>query len=313
MTERSQVPLLVIGYQRTDSVVEILDSAISSGVSHVLISIDAPKYRDQSSMNNSLNLRNIVSSYEDKFEVVQIRFLEYNLGCAVHVLNSIDWAFESVEELVVLEDDCIPSKDFFHFVNDGFEIMHLQPEIALICGSQHVPIELCPDAYYKSKYSLTWGWATTKSSWGAFKISMFSTGGDIKLNLFDLDFERIYWQEGCRRAFEGYVDVWDTPLVYYLQTSDKYALLPQQNLITNIGDDSLATHMSGDNTWLFKERGGYERRSTLTAQQNILADNWLSKNFFQIRIRHLFTTRVTRLRDRLSKAPLRELLLRWDM
>jgi hypothetical protein len=304
---------LVIGYQRTDSVVEILDSAISSRVTRVFISIDAPKRRDQSSLNNALNLRNIVSSYEDKFEILQIRFLDYNLGCALHVLNSIDWAFESVEELIVLEDDCIPSKDFFHFVNDGLEIMRLQPEIALICGTQHVPVELCLDAYYKSKYSLTWGWATTKLSWLAIKSSMFSTGGDIPLNLFDLDVERIYWQEGCRRAFEGYVDVWDTPLVYHLQTSDKYALLPQQNLITNIGNDSLATHMSGNNFWLFKETGSYERRSTLRAHQNTLADNWLSRNFFQIRIRHLFTTRVTRLRDRLSKAPLKELLLRWDI
>ena len=313
MTKRSQVPVLVIGYQRTDSVVEILDSAISSGVSHVFISIDAPKRRDQLSINNALNLRNIVSSYEDKFEILQIRFLDFNLGCALHVLNSIDWAFESAEELIILEDDCIPSKDFFHFVNDGLGIMRLQPEIALICGSQHVPIELCPDAYYKSKYSLTWGWATTKSSWRAIKLSMFSTGGDISLSLFDLNVERIYWQEGCRRAFEGYVDVWDTPLVYYLQTSHKYALLPQQNLIKNIGDDSLATHMSGDNTWLFKKAGSYERRSALRAEENTLADNWLSRNFFQIRVRHLFTTRVTRLRDRLKKAPLKELLLRWDI
>jgi hypothetical protein len=313
MTKPPEVPVLVIGYQRTDSVVEILDSAISNGVSHLFLSVDAPKIRDQSSLINAMNLRTIVSTYEDKFEILQSRFLDSNLGCALHVLNSIDWAFESVDQLIVLEDDCIPSKDFFLYVNDGLEIMRRQPEIALVCGTQHSPVELCLDAYYKSKYSLTWGWATTRLSWDQIRSSMFSTGGNISLNLFDSNAERIYWQEGSRRAYEGYVDVWDTPLVYYLQTSDKYALLPRENLITNIGNDSLATHMSGDNTWLFKKTGSYQRMSNLRANQNTVADDWLSKNFFRIRIRHLFTTRVTRLRDRLSKAPLKELLLRWGV
>jgi hypothetical protein len=312
MTQRSQAPVLLIAYQRTDSVIKILDSALSNGVSQIFVSVDAPRRPNESSLNNLQRLRSIISSYEDKFENLQSRFHDSNLGCALHVLSSIDWAFESVEELIVLEDDCIPSNEFFHYITDGFEVMQRQPEIALVCGTQHVPADLCLDPYYKSKYSLTWGWATTKTNWLEIKLGLYSIGGNISLNLFSPGVERIYWQEGSRRAYEGYVDVWDTPLVNYLQTSNKYALLPRENLVTNIGSDSLATHMVGDNTWLFKKPGYYKASLVLTAYQNTLADNWLSRNFFRIRVRHILTTRVTRLRDLFKNAPREKLLIRWE-
>lgn len=311
MIKQSEVPVLIIGYQRTESVVRILESALSNGVTQVFISIDAPKITNKTSSKNLMEIRKIVGTYEEKFDFFKCRFLDLNLGCALHVLSSIDWAFGTVENLIILEDDCIPSSDFFQYAIDGLQVMQQQPEVALVCGTQHIPSDLSPEPYFKSKYSLTWGWATCKASWEEIKIGMRSSGLNRSLHLFCFDVERIYWYEGSRRAYDGFVDVWDTPLVNYLQTSQKFSLLPRENLITNIGNDSLATHTSGPNIWLFKQTGAYTSQPLLRANHNTLADEWLARNFYQIRFRHLLTTRFTRFRDSFKKASRERLLIRW--
>lgn len=311
MANQRDVPLLVIGYQRTESVVTILESALSSGITRLFISVDYPAKPDSHSIEVYQQITKIVAQYNHKFQMLKSRFLESNQGCALHVLSSIDWAFEFVDELVILEDDCIPSPAFFDFVRDGLSLMKSHSDIVLICGTQHIPRQINSGQFYKSKYALTWGWATNHSSWEVIKLNMSAASSRTPLNLRNFNAGVIYWQEGARRAYKGYVDVWDTPLVNYLQTSDKYALLPSENLISNIGNDLAATHMSGEDTWLFKEVGKYNLDIKEVPETNQNADDWLAINFFRIRTRHLITTRVTRLMDYFRKPGRSNLLSRW--
>ena len=311
MSNQTDISILLIGYQRTETIATILDSALKNGVSNVLVSIDAPRIVDAISLENSRRLKDIVSSYGTKFNFMETRFLETNLGCALHVLKSIDWAFERVSELVILEDDCLPSDGFFNFVREGFSIMRSQPEISLICGTQHAPSNLSDQRYYKSKFALTWGWATTKSKWEEIKLGMIELNNPVPLHLCNLDPERIYWQEGSRRAIDGFVDVWDTPLVNFLFTNEKFSLLPKSNLVSNVGNDSLATHMRGEKKWLFQDVTEYDYAPPVEALFNTAADEWLSHNFYGIRQRHLITTRITRIRDKFKKSSRSNLISRW--
>lgn len=311
MSNQRDTPLLVIGYQRTESVVSILEAALSSGITRLFISVDYPAKPSFRSLEVHQQIVEIVSQYSHKFHMLTYRYLESNQGCALHVLSSIDWAFEFVDELIILEDDCIPSAAFFDFARDGLSAMKNHSDIALVCGTQHVPREMNSWQFYKSKYALTWGWATNHSSWQAIKMNMTGAVKKMPLDLFNFNAEEIYWQEGARRAYEGFVDVWDTPLVNYLQTSDYFALLPSENLVSNIGSDRAATHMSGEDTWLFKEVGTYNLGLEEVLEVNQNADKWLATNFFRIRTRHLISTRVTRLMDLFRKPGRPTLTSRW--
>jgi hypothetical protein len=311
MSNQTDIPILLIGYQRTETISTILDSALRNGVTTVLVSIDAPRTIDARSLENSRKLKDIVSSYSTKFNFMETRFLENNLGCALHVLKSIDWAFERFSELVILEDDCLPSDGFFNFVREGLLVMQSQPEILLVCGTQHVPSHLSDQRYYKSKFALTWGWATTNSKWVEIKSGMIAIKNPAPLHLFELDPKKIYWQEGSRRALDGFVDVWDTPLVNYLYTNEKFSLLPKSNLVSNVGNDSFATHMRGEKKWLFQDVTEFDYSLPVEALLNSAADEWLSHNFYRVRQRHLFTTRITRLRDKFKKSSRSDLISRW--
>lgn len=297
MSRNNLPPVLIIGYQRVDQVHEILEVIHKNGVSSVFVSVDAPREVTTQSLRLQNNLRELILSYEELFESLQIRILDSNLGCASHVLSAIDWAFDSVDELIILEDDCIPSNDFLNFSVDGLQLMKTNLDIALVCGTQHVPPEITHLRMYKSKYSLTWGWSTNKRNWLEIKRALSTSSHAKPLDIFSTSAEKIYWQEGARRAYEGYVDVWDTPLVNFLLNTNRFALLPGENLVTNVGNDFFATHMRGEEKWLFNQIGKYSRSASSIIGTNSEADRWLSKNFYRIRHRHLITTRLTRVKD----------------
>lgn len=311
MAKELEVPLLLICYQRVETVIEILETALHSGISCVYISIDAPRTQDKFSIENFNKLKEVVDSYRNKFSIINHRYLESNVGCGLHVLTSIDWAFKSTQELIILEDDCIPVPDFFDFVKDGLEVMRRHSDISLVCGAQQVPSDMQVNSFYKSKYSLTWGWATSRNRWEEFKYAMVGGALNTSIDILDFNSERVYWREGARRALNGFVDVWDTPLVCYLQSTDKFALLPRENLISNVGNDSVATHMGGEKQWLFKATGKYSSLYTNEVTKDVFADQWLSQNFYRIGKRHLLTTRINRLFDVFRYPKYGDLASRW--
>ena len=49
MSNQRDIPMLLIGYQRTETIATILDSALTNGVTTVFVSIDAPKILNASS------------------------------------------------------------------------------------------------------------------------------------------------------------------------------------------------------------------------------------------------------------------------
>ena len=311
MAIRTDLPVLVIGYQRTNTLIQILDLCLSNGTKRIFVSIDAPKNLDDKSLENFELLKSIVEQYRVRFDLFQSKFHARNLGCAVHVLSAIDWAFSFEDELVILEDDCIPSDGFFNFMKEGLAVMDHQSEIALVCGTQHAPSFSNTDRYFKSMYPLTWGWATSKIQWHDIKSGIIDGGKKVPISLTNFNPESIYWLEGSRRAYEGYVDVWDTPLAHFLYSKNKYALLPRENLVSNIGNDSAATHMRDQHDWLFKKVGEFRNGLPTLANSDFTADRWLAKNFYGIRFRHLLTTRITRLKDFFIPASREDLLKRW--
>ena len=123
--------------------------------------------------------------------------------------------------------------------------------------------------------------------------------------------EKVYWREGARRAFEGYVDVWDTPLVYVINKGSYFSLLPPTNLISNIGNDSVATHTRNDGVWTNATQNDFSKEDFGVPSVNVEADLWLKKNLYKIRFRHLFSTSFTKIKDKFRNPKFEQLTTRW--
>ena len=311
MTAKS-FAVLIVGYQRVEAVRTILEQCLLSEVDNVLISIDYPRNTSKGALANNSSLRNLVLEFEGKFGRLHARFLDTNVGCSANVLSACDWAFGYYDAVAILEDDCQPSIGFFDYCQDSNEFLKKNEDVLLACGTQFVPKSLTNSNPYLSKYALTWGWFTRAPQWRVIRSLLAQESNRKNPNVWSLDYEDIYWHEGARRAYQGYVDVWDTALVALINRGSYFALLPGNNLISNVGNDIVATHTGSDKLWTHAVLGNYGWNNFEMISINPQADSWLKENFYQIKFRHLITTRITRLLDFFRTRKFDYLVDRWQ-
>ena len=311
MTAKS-FAVLIIGYQRVEAVRAILEKCLLAKVDNVLISIDYPEDESIEAITINTSLRDLAVEFENKFACLHTRFLDKNVGCSANVLSACDWAFEQYDAVAVLEDDCQPSLGFFDYCTDSEKLLEKNDDVLLACGTQFVPKELTNSIAYLSKYALTWGWFTRAAQWRSIKALLVNESNRRNIGIWSLDYEYTYWNEGGRRAYQGYVDVWDTALVALINHGAYFALLPGTNLISNVGNDSVATHTGNDKLWTHALPENYKGGNFENITLNPQADAWLRENFYQINFRHLITTRITRILDFFRKSKFENLLDRWQ-
>ncbi len=305
--------VLIIAYLRPDNLKRILDVAYKAKVSSIFISIDVPKNPTDSQTSMSLRVRQVAEDFRSNTDSEVVIFLrESNVGCSPAVLSSCDWFFSQVNEGIVLEDDCLPDLNLFTYFRDSMTHINDDDDIWLACGTQFAPSSICA-TWQKSKYALTWGWATNRKKWHQMSAALRKNEGLSYRETGIPILEYVYWRAGARRAYAGFSDSWDTPFVYKMLTLKKFAILPSVSFVTNVGSDSVATHTNVKSKGLHRPLGEYQPTSS-PPRVNPNLDDWLKENFYRIRIRHLFTTQITFFIDLFTRKKNSEdtLISRWD-
>jgi hypothetical protein len=291
----SEMDILVVAYRRFDNLEEILKICLSQGAQNIYVSIDgcAAHASSEAQLSNS-KTKALATKLEAQFpDRLKIGIHDSNLGSSVNMLCALDWAFKYSKNLIVLEDDCIPSELFFEFANSGFEYMKSNSDTWAICGTQHnSTIE--NDDWYLSEYFQVWGWATTRERWLDMKSTIFGFGtrtvADSKKSINLSVAERSYWLAGSRRSLNGYVDAWDIPITAYMRLNGKSALVPTKNLVSNVGNDEAALHVK-NSKWTREAEIKFVLGSPPPKVSPSL-DEWTKRYFYKIRWLHTFSTRA---------------------
>lgn len=298
----------MLAYRRWQNLDPILDVCRSAGVTKIFIHIDAGTSSEEK-IDVSLTLEKARAYKEQHGMDICIASQTTNLGCAVSMISSLDTIFRTEDQVIVLEDDCIPTFDFFKFMNVSFREMEMNPNIGLACGTQFAPTSVTGGEWLLSLYPFNWGWGISKSNWALLSSKML---GRDKLKYRGSGFsseEIAYWNAGARRALEGYVDVWDTLLVREMIRHKIFSVLPGTNLVRNVGNDAHALHTMGNQSWTNYPTGNFSVGST-NPKFNIQFNVWARTRFYQISRRHLYSTKITYLVDLLltkrKRKPIRE-------
>jgi hypothetical protein len=308
--------LLVIAYLRPESLKTILETAHTAGIKRYFISIDFPRESTPEKLKLSSQVLTVANDFQKTSgTIVNITRRSKNIGCTPSVLSSCDWAFTLSENLIVLEDDCIPNVDFFNYCKESFSNISVDPNIWLACGTQLAPAELINDSWLLSRYPLTWGWCTTSNKWAMIRDALYEPKDELtQKNSVGLSFfERRYWNAGAQRALSGIADAWDTPLVQQMLRNNALAILPKYSLVSNVGNDQVATHTHGNAQGIKTITGSFSAGNSLPVINNNV-ENWLRDEFYKIKPRHSLTTRVTGLMDKVLKRKGKVLTLRenWE-
>ena len=302
---------LIITYRRFSHLEKLIDLCLQAGISRIYISSDGSK--------NDLDRDAVFAVRKELVRLcdlhagkIIVNLRTQNLGAAVNVLSACDWVFNHEKFVLILEDDCIPSIDFFFFVSDYKDSLISDDDLYLICGSQFAPKNITKNSVGTSVYPMVWGWATSREKWLALTTRMRMKDFS-KFRFFKITSnEKTFWQAGARRAFAGYVDAWDIPLVKAVSDLNGKVIAPGSNLISNIGGDEHATHTVPGSKWLNGETEKYIANNS-TLEYNQALDTWIRRSIYKIGVRHQITTRVTFTIDKLgiNKRKNEPLIPRW--
>jgi hypothetical protein len=190
--------------------------------------------------------RKIVTSPDWTCELLT-NFSPENLGCKRRMSSGLDWVFQHCEEAIILEDDCIPCPSFFAFCSAMLERYRDDSRIMHISGDNFQGGRRRGDgSYFFSRYTHSWGWATWRRAWRHYDVDIPSWPSDRKRHWLESFLENPaevqYWESIFDRLCRGEIDTWDYQWLFACWQHGGLSILPNVNLITNIGVGPDATH-----------------------------------------------------------------------
>lgn len=249
--QQLNTPVAFIIFNRPDTTQLVFEAIAKARPTRLLVVSDGPRATRQGEDELVRKTRAIVDQVDWPCEV-SCNYSDINLGCKKRVSSGIDWVFDQVEEAIILEDDCLPDPSFFRYCKELLESFRHDHRIGMISGDNFQwGKRRNKDSYYFSRYAHIWGWATWKDRWkDSYDVSM-STWPSLRddgwlEDLLGSGEELGYWTKVFDKVAAGEIDTWDFQWVYANWISGRLAVLPNVNLISNIGFGVNATHTTGD-------------------------------------------------------------------
>ena len=105
-------------------------------------------------------------------------------------------------------------------------------------------------SYYYSWLTHIWGWASWRRSWQKVDLEMknwpaFQAAGGVKQIYPKLRYAR-RWEKTFERYLQGRYNTWDYPLLFASWWHRQFTVLPEANLVSNIGFGGQHTHTASD-------------------------------------------------------------------
>lgn len=244
-----QTPVAFIVFNRPDTTQRVFAEIAKARPPKLLVVGDGPRVNRPGEADKVAAVRGIIDQVDWPCEVLT-NYSEINLGCKIRVSSGIDWVFEQVEEAIILEDDCLPDPTFFRYCEELLIRYRHDLRISMISGDNFQQGHSRTDStYYFSRYNHIWGWASWRRAWMSYDRNMQSWPAFRKAGWSEVilsgDGERKYWTEIFNSVHEGRIDTWDYQWLFASWMNRMVSIMPNKNLISNIGFGAGATHTTG--------------------------------------------------------------------
>lgn len=231
-------PILLIVFNRLDTALQVLDAVALARPDRLYIAADGPRADRPGEVDLVRQVREAVLARVDWPCEVRTLFRDINLGCQDGVRTAIDWFFDQVSAGIILEDDVVPSPDFFAFCDMALSLYADDDRVYMISGTNLLGAKVAFDTYSFSSYASIWGWASWRRAWSRYDVTMaqWATSGLRKglSRRFGL-LGATYLRSVIDGHIRHHIDTWDTQWLYTMLRDGARGVVPHGNLITNIG------------------------------------------------------------------------------
>jgi hypothetical protein len=233
-----KTPILFLIFNRPNTTKAVFESIKAIKPLRLYIAADGVRNNKLGEDLLVAETRAIIQSVDWDCEIKTL-FRTENLGCKVAVSSGIDWFFENEEQGIILEDDCLPDSSFYDFCETLLNYYKDDERVFHISGNNFQDGILRGDgSYYFSKYNNIWGWATWRRAWKTYDVKMSELEKALKLNAFDSLMskgELKFWLNCFEEVRTGKKNTWDYQTMLNQWLHNGLTIIPNQNLVTNIG------------------------------------------------------------------------------
>lgn len=242
-----ETPILFLIFNRPDISKVVFDEIKKQQPKYLFIAADGARPYVDGEAEKCKRTRELIMTDIDWDCEVKTLFREQNLGCGQAVSQAISWFFDHVEQGIILEDDCLAHPSFFKYCEVLLEKYEDDERVFAINGTNLKGHTLINNAsYFFSHYMFVWGWATWKRAWKLydFELKELETFKDKK-KIENIDKRTIfknYWIPIFEQLVNKEIDTWDYQWVFCIWNYQGITVVPNVNLISNIGFGVDATH-----------------------------------------------------------------------
>lgn len=256
--ENKKAPVALFLWKRPENTRKILSEIIDYGPPGIFLIIDGA--RDQKELEAINKVKSVINELlENKAIKYKINASDVHLGLFRRFKSGFEWIFSHTEEIIILEDDTIPSPSFFQFCNTYLNKFRNDQKVVAINGF-FIPTDkekkrLNIDGPFFKKGFGPWGWATWKDKF----INTYQPH-DSDLSLFK-KIQVLLWIRNLDHFFKRYnvlksildgrLNVWAVQFQWNIMEQKKLILCSHVNLIKNNGlDEHAATQVKDWNGFI---------------------------------------------------------------
>jgi len=245
-TRRLSTPVVFVIFNRPATAERVFAAIARARPPRLLVVADGPRPDHPEDVPNCRASRSIIERVDWDCDVLT-QFAPTNMGSTFRVPTGLDWAFEREEQVIILEDDCLPHPSFFRFCEELLDRYRNDERVAQIGGSNlQFGRNRTPESYYFSRFTHIGGWATWRRAWRRYDVSLASwpsvrSSAWLHQVLRNAGQER-YWRRIFDRVAAGKQDGWDYQWTYACWHTKALSAVPNVNLVSNIGYGHMASH-----------------------------------------------------------------------
>ncbi len=239
-------PIIFLVFNRPDTTKKVFEVIRQVKPTQLLVVADGARKNKPGELEKCTAVRHIINDVDWECEIIT-NCSDINLGCKQRISSGLDWAFSLVDRAIILEDDCLPNISFFRFCEELLEKYQNDTRIMAISGDNfQFGRKNTENSYYFSIYNHCWGWATWRRAWQYYDIEMKLWSKvkqeewlkDILVNPNTVK----YWRNKFQAIYENKIDTWDFQWTFACWIQNGLTILPNVNLVSNIGFNSEGTH-----------------------------------------------------------------------
>lgn len=292
-------PVAFIIFNRPDNTELVFREIARAKPAQLLVIADGPRSNKAGEAGKVAETRAIIERVDWDCEVLT-NYSEVNMGCKNRVSSGLDWLFQQVEDAIILEDDCVPDPSFFQFCQEMLNRYKGDQRIGMVSGD-NFQFGRCRnnDSYYFSKYVHIWGWATWRDRWqNSYDVELKKwpvvRDEGWLVDLLGNEKEASAWRAVFEKMYNKKIDTWDYQWVFANWIEGRVNVMPNVNLISNVGFGADATHTVRDSHLanLPVEKMHFPINHPVGIVRNLKADEYTYAHSFNIPVHKKLLNRL---------------------